>query len=180
MLKCLCEKLHYLKFLPWCYLNFWPSLSLYLLRTLPYFISSNLTIYDDELRVTICISFNIYLAESERVWMQSTLPVHHGRLGIQSAGELALSAFLASAAASSNLACLILPANMQQPQFSYVDEVLVCLVPRVQGTTPHWCCCPSSEDMGFSQSIIYCTHSLKVQLQEVVSLWHLVRSLGLG
>ena len=39
--------------------------------------------------------------------------------------QLAPSAFLASAAASSGLAHLILPANMQPPQLSYVDETLV-------------------------------------------------------
>ena len=38
--------------------------------------------------------------------------------------QLAPSAFLASAAASSGLAHLILPANMQPPQLSYVAEAL--------------------------------------------------------
>ena len=58
------------------------------------------------------------------MYIQSTLPVCHGGLGIQSAVQLAPSAFLASAAASSGLAHLILPANMQPPQLSYVDEAL--------------------------------------------------------
>ena len=58
------------------------------------------------------------------LWIQSTLPVCHGGLGIRSAVQLAPSAFLASAAASSGLAHLILPANMQPPQLSYVDEAL--------------------------------------------------------
>ena len=39
--------------------------------------------------------------------------------------QLAPSAFLASAAASSELAHMILPTNMQQTQLSYVDEALV-------------------------------------------------------
>ena len=97
---------------------------LYLLRTSPCFLSSNLKIYDDELRATICSSFNIQLAESDPSWTQSTLPVCHGGLGIRSTMQLAPSAFLASAAASSELAHLILPANMQPPQLSYVDEAL--------------------------------------------------------
>ena len=66
------------------------------------------------------------LAESDPSWTQSTLPVRHGGLGIRSAVQLAPSAFLASA--SSGLAHLILPANlpanMQPPQLSYVDEAL--------------------------------------------------------
>ncbi|KAL5515707.1 hypothetical protein EMCRGX_G000911 [Ephydatia muelleri] len=83
-----------------------------------------LKFYDDELRATICSSFNIQLAESAPSWTQSTLLVHHGGLGIRSAVQLAPSAFLVSAAASSGLAYLILPANMQPLQLSYVDEAL--------------------------------------------------------
>ena len=127
MLKCLHEKLHYLT----ChdaYLLLRHSLAipklLYLLRTSPCFLSSSLKIYDDELRATICRSFNIQLADSDPSWTQSTLPVRQGGLGIRSAVQLAPSAFLASAAASSGLAHPILPANMQPPQLSYVDEAL--------------------------------------------------------
>ena len=76
----------------------------------------------------VCSSFNIQLAESDPSWTQSTLPVRHGGLGILSAVQLAPSAFLASAAASSGSAHLILPANlpanMQPPQLIYVDEAL--------------------------------------------------------
>ena len=54
--------------------------------------------------------------------------MRHGGLGTRSAVQLAPSAFLASAAASSGLAHLILPASlpasMQPPQLSYVDEAL--------------------------------------------------------
>ena len=125
MLKCLRERLHYLSSHD-AYLLLRHSLAipklLYLLRTSPCFLSSSLKIYDDELRATVCSSFNIQLAESDPSWIQSTLPVCHGGLGIRSAVQLAPSAFLASAAASSGLAHLILPANMQPPQLSYVDE----------------------------------------------------------
>ena len=118
MLKCLRERLHYLSSHD-AYLLFRHSLAipklLYLLRTSPCFLSSSLKIYDDELRATVCSSFNIQLAESDPSWIQSTLPVCHGGLGIRSAVQLAPSAFLASAAASSGLAHLILPANMQPP-----------------------------------------------------------------
>ena len=131
MLKCLRERLHYLT-CHHAYLLLRHSLAipklLYLLRTSPCFLSSSLKIYDDELRATVCSSFNIQLAESNPSWTQSTLPVRRGGLGIRSAVQLAPSAFLASAAASSGLAHLILPANlpanMQPPQLSYVDEAL--------------------------------------------------------
>ena len=82
-------------------------------------------IYDEELRATICSSFNIHLTESDPSWIQSILPVNCGGLGIRSAVQLAPSAFLASAAASSELAHMILPTNMQPTQLSYVDEALV-------------------------------------------------------
>ena len=93
-------------------------------RHLNCFLLPSLKFYDDELRATICSSFNIQLAESAPSWTQSTLLVHHGGLGIRSAVQLAPSAFLVSAAASSGLAYLILPANMQPLQLSYVDEAL--------------------------------------------------------
>ena len=68
---------------------------------------------------------NIHLTESDPSCIQSILPVNCGGLGIRSAVQLAPSAFLASAAASSELAHMILPTNMQPTQLSYVDEALV-------------------------------------------------------
>ena len=143
MLKCLRERLHYLTchdaYLLLRHLLAIPKL-LYLLRTSPCFLSSSLKIYDDELRATVCSSFNIQLAESDPSWTQSTLPVRHGGLGIRSAVQLAPSAFLASAAASSGLAHLILPANlpanMQLPQLSYVDEALAAWTQGCQEQPP--------------------------------------------
>ena len=133
MLKCLHKRLHYLTchdaYLPLHHSLAIPKL-LYVLRTSSCFLSPSLKFYDDELRAS---SFNIQLAESDPSWTQSPLPVRHGGLGIQSAVQLAPSAFLASAAASSGLAHLILPANMQPLLLSYVAEA----VPRVPGATPH-------------------------------------------
>ena len=56
--------------------------------------------------------------------MQSTFPLYRGGLGIRSTVQLASYAFLASAAASTELALLILPASMQPSQLRYVDEAL--------------------------------------------------------
>ena len=80
VLKCLREKLYYLT----ChdaYLLLRHTVAihkhLYLLRMSPYFLLSSLKIYDEELRATICSSFNIQLAESDPSWTLSTLPVRH-------------------------------------------------------------------------------------------------------
>ena len=71
MLKCLHEKLHHLTchdaFLLLRHSLAIPKL-LYLLRMSPYFLSSSLKIYDDELSATICSSFNIQLAEYDPSW----------------------------------------------------------------------------------------------------------------
>ena len=125
------------------------------------FLSSSLKIYDDELRATVCSSFNIQLAESDPSWIQSTLPVCHGGLGIRSAVQPAPSAFLASAAASSGLAHLILPANMQPPQLSYVDEALAAWSQGCQEQPPTDAAAHhDSENMGLTQSIFYCRYTI--------------------
>ena len=92
MLKCLRERFRYIT----ChdaYLLLRHSLAipklLYLLRTSPCFLSPSLKIYDDELRATICSSFNIHLTESDPSWI---LPVYCGGLGIRIAVQLAPSA----------------------------------------------------------------------------------------
>ena len=163
MLKCLRERFRYIT----ChdaYLLLRHSLAipklLYLLRTSPCFLSPSLKIYDDELRATICSSFNIHLTESDSSWIQSILPVNCGGLGIRSAVQLAPSAFLASAAAS-ELAHMILPTNMQPTQLSYVDEALVIWSQGYPRTTAYWCCCPSSEVMGFTSTIFYGRHTIE-------------------
>ena len=90
MLKCLRERLHHLTSHD-AYLLLRHSLAipklLYLLRTSPCFLSSSLKIYDDELRATVCSSFNIQLAESDPSWIQSTLPVCHGALRVSTIAD---------------------------------------------------------------------------------------------
>ena len=149
---------------------------LYLLRTSPCFLSSSLQIYDDELRATVCSSFNIQLAENDHSWTQSTLPVRRGGLGIRSAAQLAPSAFLASAAASSGLAHLILPANMQPPQLSYVDEALAAWS---QGCHEQ----PPTDAAAQTWDLLLQIHNLQthlIQCTGLVSLQHPVRSLVHG
>ena len=172
------------------YITIWSSLSFctFSAGMSPCFLLSSLKIYDNELRATICSSFNISLAESDpswtqSTWMQSTLPVRHGGLGIRSAVQLAPSAFLASAAASSGLAHLIMPANMQPPQLSYVDEALVAWSQGYQEQSSFDVAAHYQKSWD-SLRVFSIADTLKKVLQinctEVVSLRHLVRSLGLG
>ena len=89
---------------------------LYCLRTAPCFLSPQLQQYDAVLKTIMCNTFNIYLSSDHSVWTQAVLPIRHGGLGIRSVVQLAPSAYLASAAASSTLVDQILP-----PQFSDTD-----------------------------------------------------------
>ena len=77
-----------------------PKLS-YTLRTAPCFLSPELQTYDGLLRSITSNITNISFQDSDPAWTQASLPVKHGGLGIQSAVQLASSAFLASAAGSS-------------------------------------------------------------------------------
>ena len=86
---------------------------LYTLRTSPCFLSPNLKLYDDRLRSIVSTITNIHFAPNDPAWTQASLPVKFGGLGIRSAVQLAPSAFLASAAGSSDLAHHILPSHLQ-------------------------------------------------------------------
>ena len=56
------------------------------------------------------------------MWSQASLPVHFGGLGIRSTVQFAPSAFLASAAASSDLVHQILPPHLQSAPLLYVPK----------------------------------------------------------
>ena len=81
---------------------------MYTLRTAPCFLSSHLEMYDRELRSTLSEVLNINL-EDEASWLQASLPVGYGGVGVRRAVQLAPSAFLASAAGSLDLINRILP-----------------------------------------------------------------------
>ena len=97
---------------------------LYTLRT-SCFLSSNLALYDDRLRSIVGAITNIDFELNTRAWTQASLPVKYGGLGFRSAVQLASSTFLASAAASSDLAHHILPSHLQS--FSLHCEEAVVL-----------------------------------------------------
>ena len=65
-----------------------------------------LTKFDDTLKSALCLICNISLTEQQ--WLQASLPVRAGGLGIRRVSSLAPSAFLASAAGTRDLQDLIL------------------------------------------------------------------------
>ena len=86
---------------------------MHLLRTSPCFDSPRLQDYDNLLRSILGNITNISLEENDPSWLQATLPVNLGGLGIRSAVHLAPSAFLASAVGSRRLVHEILPPRFQ-------------------------------------------------------------------
>ena len=83
------------------------------LRTSPCFLSPTLQDYDELLKSTVSSIANIRFNENDPAWTQATLPVRCGGLGIRSAVQLAPSAFLASAAACSDMIHNIIPSHLQ-------------------------------------------------------------------
>ena len=95
---------------------------LYNLRTVPCFLSPVLQEYDELLRSTLSGITNIHFSEDDPAWTQATLPVRMGGLGIQSAVQLAPSAFLASATAASDLVNRIVPIHLEGSPLPNVDD----------------------------------------------------------
>ena len=93
---------------------------LYTIRSSPSFLSPSLQRYDETIRSIVSDITNINFDET--AWTQASLPVKSGGLGIRSSVELAPSAFLASAAANSDLTHHILPPRFQSSELLYVAE----------------------------------------------------------
>ena len=83
---------------------------LYILRTAPCFQSPLLTSFDDLQRRLLESICNVPLTNSN--WMQTSLPITFGGIGIRSAALLAPSAYLASAAGCSSTSLAILPSRL--------------------------------------------------------------------
>ncbi|KAG1702407.1 Retrotransposable element SLACS protein [Nymphon striatum] len=80
---------------------------MYFLRSSPCFDSEILKVYDQKLRSSLEKVLNTHL--SETTWTQCSLPVAQGGLGVRSAVDLALPAFLSSAHACNILLEALLP-----------------------------------------------------------------------
>ena len=85
---------------------------LHVLRSSPCFASTLLSDFDDLLRDILSDVINVRL-ELGPAWLQASLPVHAGGIGIRSAAQLAPSAYLASAAGCADLVHQILPPRLQ-------------------------------------------------------------------
>ncbi len=93
---------------------------LYILRTAPCFRLATLETYDDCLREILGGVTNNLLERDSQAW--ATLPVKLGGLGIQSAVNIAPSAFLASVHSSSELVDEILPPTPSPQLAPFVVE----------------------------------------------------------
>ena len=96
---------------------------LYRLISSPCFLSSKLQEYDALLKSITSKIINIRFGEDDSAWVQATLLVRCGGLAIRSAVQLAPSAFLASAAACSDLAHQIVPAHLQDNPVLHQSDV---------------------------------------------------------
>ena len=95
---------------------------LYILRSSLCFLSSQLEDFDHLQRSILSDIAN--LVNNDSAWGQASLPVRSGDLGIRSAVQLAPSAFLASAAGSSDLIHQILPPWLHDMPYSGSNDAL--------------------------------------------------------
>ena len=97
---------------------------LYSLRSAPCFAVPALFEYDNVLCSILSRVSNCDLSAHDSAWLQASLPVKLGGLGIRSAVQLAPSAFLASSAASVSLVQSIVPLRLRQLPPLFRDEAL--------------------------------------------------------
>ena len=81
----------------------------HLLRCWPSVDNPALDLFDEHLRSALSRITNTRLSDTQ--WLQASLPIKHGGLGICQVRSLALPAFLASAASTSDLQSQILLAS---------------------------------------------------------------------
>ena len=80
---------------------------MYTLRSAPCYDSELINQYDESIRSTLQAILNVSLTDDG--WRQAKLPVKHGGLGVLSASDIALPAFLASVFGSAELSLQLLP-----------------------------------------------------------------------
>ena len=83
---------------------------LYILRTAPCFISDKLHTFDNSLQSILSDILNVNLA-SDSAWVQASLPVRIGNIGIRQTTQLASSAYLASATGCLEMIQKVLPTH---------------------------------------------------------------------
>ena len=95
---------------------------LYTMRTALCVDCPSLARFDSLLRSGLSSILNVELSDEK--WLQASLPVKDGGLGIRSAATLALSAFLASAASTSELQANLLPPESEDIADDLVNTAL--------------------------------------------------------
>jgi len=95
---------------------------MYLLRTSPCTGSPELPLYDDVLRDSLSITLNVDFNEER--WLQASLPVRWGGLGVRGVVLLAPSAYLASAASTMELTSALLPARLRNVEDSGIGVAM--------------------------------------------------------
>ena len=100
---------------------------LYILRTADCSANPLLAKFDELLRTGLSSILNVDLNDDQ--WLQASLPVSEGGLGIRSAQMLASSAFLASAASTLQLQQSILPDSIK----SLTDKAVASTPQRLPG-----------------------------------------------
>ena len=96
---------------------------LYLLRSSPCFSCLSLLDFDELQRALISKILNVSL--DDRAWVQASLPVRNGGIGIRRADQLAPSAFLASATACSDLIHKLVPERLHDVSYDLFVSALV-------------------------------------------------------
>jgi hypothetical protein len=89
---------------------------MYLLRTAPCTDSPVLQQYDSVIREALSVTLNVDLDDDR--WLQASLPVRWGGLGVRGVALLAPSAYLASAASTTELTSALLPAHLRHVEDS--------------------------------------------------------------
>jgi hypothetical protein len=95
---------------------------MYILRTTLCTNSLILPLYDAVIRDSLSVSLNVELNENR--WRQASLPVRWGGLGVRGVVLLAPSAYLASAASTSELKSALLPPRLRDVKDSGIDVAL--------------------------------------------------------
>ncbi len=95
---------------------------MYLLRTAPCTESPELPLYDAVLRDSLSATLNVDLNDER--WLQASLPVRWGGLGVRGVVLLAPSAYLASAASTTELTSALLPARLRDIEDSGIATAM--------------------------------------------------------
>ena len=98
---------------------------LYILRTTPCFLSFELEVFENLLRNILSSIINVSMT-SEPAWLQASLPVRAGVIGIRRAAQLAPFAFLASAAGCSELIHNIHSLRLHNISDPHTEAALAC------------------------------------------------------